>query len=51
MLPGHAGVPDRNEARQHFEAAIATFHQPAYNLTDARLEQLAQPEGTTSSRR
>ncbi|OJH41489.1 tetratricopeptide repeat protein [Cystobacter ferrugineus] len=53
VLPGRSGSPDRNEARRHFEAAIATsaFHLPAYNLADARLEQLALPEGTTSSQR
>ncbi|ATB34858.1 hypothetical protein CYFUS_000265 [Cystobacter fuscus] len=51
VLPGHLGAPDRGVARRHFEASIATsaFHQPTYNLADARLEQLALPEGTPSS--
>lgn len=41
-LPGREGRPDREEARRHFEAAIAThaFHHPTYDLADFQLEQL-----------
>ncbi len=42
LMPGRSGSPDREAARRHFEAAIAThsFASDAYHLADFQLEQL-----------
>ncbi len=46
VMPGRKGWPDREAARRHFEAAIAThaFSTDAYNLADFQLEQLRRTE-------
>lgn len=47
VMPGRQGSPDRETARRHFEAALAThaFATDAYNLADFQLEQLRRTEG------
>jgi len=47
VLPGRSDASGLAEARRHFEAALAThaFHQPTYDMADARLEQLRAADG------